>query len=297
MPKYKQGLRRLCPEAENVTGQNREALPGDKDVKKNHKGGCMININSSIASVLSNIYTANDTSLNDSLSKIASGKRVQSPSDDFAGYARASGLNQDISQYNQVKQNLQDAKSYTDYGTAVGNNVLSDLTQMKDLATSFANTTDATQQAALTTQFTSLQAGIADQIANSKYDGTQIYATTLAKTVNLDTNGTKMTITPTAVGDASALTIGGGAVAVQAEITNAQQYVSDMQSFGTQITRQSNLTDTIISSKQATVSAIMDVNEAEEESNVTNLQVRQQATVSMMSQANLAQSAIAKLFG
>lgn len=257
----------------------------------------MININSSIASVLSNIYTANDTSLNDSLSKIASGKRVQSPSDDFAGYARASGLNQDISQYNQVKQNLQDAKSYTDYGTAVGNNVLSDLTQMKDLATSFANTTDATQQAALTTQFTSLQAGIADQIANSKYDGTQIYATTLAKTVNLDTNGTKMTITPTAVGDASALTIGGGAVAVQAEITNAQQYVSDMQSFGTQITRQSNLTDTIISSKQATVSAIMDVNEAEEESNVTNLQVRQQATVSMMSQANLAQSAIAKLFG
>jgi flagellin len=251
---------------------------------------------------LSNIYSANNTLIAQAMARIASGKRVQSPGDDFAGFALESKLQGDIAQYQTVKQNLQDGKSYTDYGTAVGNNIVSDLSSMKDLATSYAvladpTGTDLAQANSLTAQFNSLKSGIADQIANSKYDNTAIYKTTLAKTVTMDSNGTTLTITPTAVGDASALTVSGGAAAVQTQIDAAEKYVSDMQSFGSQITRQSNLADTVISSKQATISVIADNNDAEDQSTLTALQVRQEATVAMMAQANMVQGYAAKLFG
>jgi flagellin-like hook-associated protein FlgL len=56
------------------------------------------------------------------------------------------------------------------------------------------------------------------------------------------------------------------------------------------------LNDTVVSGKQATVSALVNVDELAEMAKVTNLQVRQQATVSMMSQANVSNAALARLF-
>jgi flagellin len=264
----------------------------------------MINTNTSVASLLSNIYQSNGASLTDSLTKIASGKRVQTPGDDFAGYIRGSALNSDIAGYTTVKQDLQDAKALVNYSQGVGNDIVSDLAQLKDLKTSWtAAAGDATRQSGIQAQYDQIVQRITNTVANSYYDNTQVYqsgASLKQVSINVANTAIKLdvstqansTATPASVNNIATATTG----SIQGEIDNAEKYVATMQSKGTEIDRQMKLTDTIISSKQATVSAIMDVDEAQEMSKVTNLQIRQQATASMMAQANSAQVAIARLF-
>jgi flagellin-like hook-associated protein FlgL len=74
-------------------------------------------------------------------------------------------------------------------------------------------------------------------------------------------------------------------------------YVAEMESFAIVLQRQFNLTDTIISSKESTISAIININEVEELSALTMLQVRQEATISMLAQANIIQGYAAQLYG
>jgi flagellin-like hook-associated protein FlgL len=72
--------------------------------------------------------------------------------------------------------------------------------------------------------------------------------------------------------------------------------VAELNSFATLLQRQLNLTETVINSKEATISAITDIDELQELSTLTLLQVRQEATIAMMAQANMAQGYAAKLY-
>jgi flagellin len=253
----------------------------------------MVITNTSTASLLSNIYSANSDALSSSLTKLASGKRVQSAGDDFAAYVRASGLNTDIATYKNTRQDLQNAKGAADYSVGVGNAVLEDLSRLKELQDLYtAAGGDADKEAAYGAEYDAIVNRITETTANSAYDGATVYGTT-----SVITAGT-IDVTATAAADSANLTAGGvaGTDDIDAELTAAQTYVADMSSFQTAIGREMKLNDTIIAGKQATVSALINVDEVEEMATVTNLQVRQQATVSMMSQANVSNAALARLF-
>lgn len=253
----------------------------------------MVITNTSTASLLSNIYSANADALSSSLGKLASGKRVQSAGDDFAAYIRASGLNTDVKTYQNTRQDLQELKGATEYAVGVGNAVLEDLSRLKelqDLYTAAAGDTD--KQAAYGAEYDAIVARVTDTMANSAYDGTTVYGTT-----SIGAAGT-IDVTATNAVTAANLTAGGvdGTNDIDTEMVEAQAYVAQMSSFKTAITREMNLNDTIIAGKEATVSALINVDEVKELANVTNLQVRQQATVSMMSQANVSNASLARLF-
>lgn len=260
----------------------------------------MINTNTSIASLLSNIYTANGAALGESMTKIATGKRVASPGDDFAAWIRASGLRTDVSGYENIKQDLVAAKALVDYGKGVGNGIVEDLTRMKELADLYGQTSDTDKQAAYQSEYDTIVDRITALKADAYYDSTQVYQAAGLTTVAVNTENTSLTIdvTTTAVGDETAVNnIANVATAdIQNEINNANTYVAEMESFSKVLTRHLNLTDTIISSKNATISALVDVDEVEEMANVTNLQVRTAASVAMMSQANVSQASLARLF-
>lgn len=253
----------------------------------------MVISNTSTASLLSNIYTSNADSLASSLGKLASGKRVQSAGDDFAAYIRASGLRTDIATYQNTRQDLQEAKGAVDYAVGVGNAVLEDLTrlsELQDLHTAAAGDTD--KQNAYSAEYDAIANRLAETITNSTYDSVAVYGTSsVAAAGTIDATATN-------AANSGSVTAGGiGTDTLDAEITAAQAYVADMSSYQTAIGREMKLNDTIIAGKDATVSALINVNEVEELAKVTNLQVRQQATVSMMSQANISQALLARLFG
>jgi len=259
----------------------------------------MVITNTSTASLLSNIYSSNADSLSSSLTKLASGKRVQNAGDDFAAYIRASGLNTDITGYQNVRQDLQNAKGLTDYASSVGNSVMEDLTRMKELQdlTAAANG-DADKVAAYAAEYDAVVARANNTIANSNYDGVAVYDTASLGTFNVDPNGTgSIDVTASNAADPSTFTSAGIATDdIDSALVDAQAFVAQMNSFGTEISRAMKLNDTVVSGKQATVSALINVDEIAEMAKVTNLQVRQQATVSMMSQANVSQAALARLF-
>ncbi|MBN2035322.1 MAG: hypothetical protein JW768_01135 [Chitinispirillaceae bacterium] len=260
----------------------------------------MINTNTSIASLLSNIYTATGSSLADSMAKIATGKRVANPGDDFAAWIRASGLRTDVAGYENIKQDLVDAKALVDYGKGVGNDIVEDLTRMKELADLYGQTSDTDKQAAYQAEFDTIVDRIGDLKSNAYYDDTQVYASgsLTAVAVNTENTSLEVNVTTTAIGDETAVNniANVSTTAIQNEINNANTYLAEMESFSNVLNRHLNLTDTIISSKNATISALVDVDEVEEMANVTNLQVRTAASVAMMSQANVSQASLARLF-
>ena len=253
--------------------------------------------NSSLAS----IYNSNGSAIAAAMARIASGKRVQAPGDDFAGYARASGLQSDVTAYQQVKQNLQDVKGLADYAAGVGSDLVSDFDRLKELQSLYSGSSDPVDQASYKAEYDATVQRISDSKSNSYYDTTKVYqAGVTLKTVGVNPLNRSLTvaITASAIGNEAAVNNIASATStdIQAEINNAQVYVSAMKSFGTILQRHLNLNDTIISSKQATISAITDISDVQEMTALTALQIRQQATASMLAQANLVQGYAAKLY-
>ncbi len=258
----------------------------------------MINTNTSIASVLSQLYSTNGAQTTKLESQIASGKRVTNPSDDFAAYVKSSALNSDVSANQEVSQNLQSAAGMVTYATQVGNDIASDFTQLQNLATSYAATTDTTQQSSLAAQYSAIVSQIANTISNGTYNGTSVYSTSTLETATSNTNGGTIAVTASAIGSTASISNIATATTsdIQNEINNCQTYIADMGSYSNEINTAISLSNTATSADQATISALTDDNQAEDMANLTSLEVQQEAIVSMMSQANSSQSAIAKLF-
>ena len=249
------------------------------------------------------IYISNNQAIADSLNRIASGKRVRVPSDDFAGYARASSLQTDVTAYETIKQNVLEVKGFADYASEVGNDLVEDFDRLKELQDLYTKAAgDSVKQAAYGAEYDAAINRINDVIDDSYFDDVQVYRAGVSlKSVELNPENSSLAIDiqATAVGaTASISNIANADVSdIQNEINNALVYVAEMESFATLLQRQMNLTDTIISSKESTISAITDIDEVKELSALTMLQVRQEATISMFAQANILQGYAAKLYG
>jgi flagellin-like hook-associated protein FlgL len=84
---------------------------------------------------------------------------------------------------------------------------------------------------------------------------------------------------------------------VQTEINKATSYLVKAEKYEEKIERQMTITDNMIQSKKAAQSIITDIDEVEELNKATNEQIRQQATIAMIAQANVSQSYISMLYG
>jgi flagellin len=270
----------------------------------------MVNGINSVSSELAMIYSANNSILAEVLGRIASGKKIQNPGDDFANYVRAQSMQQTIDGYDTVKVDLTEAKGVSEMAVTLGNSIYEDLKRMKDLATLYARpdaTTD--EKTAYNAEFEALGKSIMDTISNNKYNNTAVVSATTLKTVYINPDNTSDTLAITFVAgdiisDVSTADwnldgVGGGpqtAATVQTEINKVTSYIVKAEGYSNKIDRQLTITDTIVNSKEAAKSLITDIDEAEEISNATEMQIRQQATIAMISQANMARQGILKLF-
>ena len=256
-----------------------------------------------IAHTLSSIYASNNQAIADSLVRIASGKRVRVPSDDFAGFSRASDLQTDVIAYLQVKQDIEEAKGVATYAAQVGNDLAEDFDRLKELQELYTLAAgDSVKQATYEAEYDATIDRIADTIDDSYFDLVQVYRAGVSLTsveINPENSSLVVDVQATAVGDQTSINNIANVAAsdIQNELNNAQVYVAEMESFATLLQRHLNLTNTIISSKESTISAITDIDEVEELSALTILQVRQEATIAMLAQANIIQGYAAHLYG
>jgi flagellin-like hook-associated protein FlgL len=258
---------------------------------------------------LSAFFKTVESQLSDSLTKVASGKRVDSPFDNITDYFHAKNYKREYTDYDRVRTDVAETSAMLDVASHIGEQVFEGMSKMRTLVDDYYKP-DVTneEQAAITAEFNATRDEVAKAIENGYYDGKQLVADTSVtgslKKVNLDPKDFSqmfsIDFSASQVTDTSGLTIGGGnyqadANAVQAELDKAGSYLASVSAYSRGIKAQYNLVSTKITATKAAESNIVDIDAGREMALATKRSIQHQSTASMMAQANMVRASIVKV--
>jgi len=241
---------------------------------------------------LSQIFNQQSNQYSRVLEQIASGHRFTRPSDDFASFVRTNSLQSGISRIESVNQDLAQAREAGTQASTFGNEVmklLSDISSLVDRRD--ADSTTADDRARIN----------ADLTGRLELLGNFISANTgQSAVVNINYGAgaaRNLTFNPTAISLGS-MTTGTAATsgAVNTLLNEVATFTSRAEAFNTTIDRQLTINQNMMSAREQTISAVRDVDDMRAIQQATNLEIRRNASVSMMAQANISQGVIARLF-
>ena len=135
----------------------------------------VINSNASATQASFNLSRAND-SLRQSLARLSSGKRINSPADDAGGLAVAYKLNSTINRSFAVIQNSQNALSYLqvqDAALATTGNILDRMAELRTMAQDITKNSGDIEN--YSKEFVELQSQLS-QIRHEKFNGISLFA-------------------------------------------------------------------------------------------------------------------------
>ncbi len=261
----------------------------------------MVGSAGSVYSGIVSAYNANANALSEALARIASGKKFRNASEDFIGFIRSRNLQADIGGYRRVREELTGFKAYTTAAVDTASAIYEDLAEMKSLVQQYAGTGDADLQAEYESEFNALKTQVSKALSSTNVDGHLVTSSGVdIASVSLDPDGAgSITMNFTDIASMEAgLTIDAedADTQIQTEIDSMLTYLSEAKAYDGVADRQLQLTDTIINSKQAVLSLITDIDEAEEASAMLDLSVRQQAGIAMLAQGNILQNSLLKLY-
>jgi flagellin len=252
-----------------------------------------------------------NNSLSNTLGRISSGLRISSASDDAAGLGVATNLETDAKSTTQAMRNANDGISMIQTAESASNEVVDILQRMRELAVqSSSETLDDDERSYISDEFDELSDEIA-RIANvTEFNGIDLAdGTTTQVDVQVGIqNDTSSRIT-LELGDLTTTTLGLGSTDLS-DVTGAQGAIEDIDAaldtvngYRSDLGSVQNRLDSAISNSQAYLealssaqSAIQDADFASETSEMTKLQIMQQAGVAALAQAkNMNQSVISLL--
>ena len=258
---------------------------------------------------LPNFYDQNAIALGQTLMRLVSGKKIQSPSDDVATYYRIQDLNNQYSQYQDIKQNLTEWQSAMEVASTSGGELYNKLLRMKDLSALY-DSADSETQARYTAEYNQLKADVSTIISTTSWGSTSL--------LNSTTSLKKIDLVPDATDDTQRLDINPGEAITAAHLTaltpeagedigdvsnHIQDAISDVQTFTAKVSgylsalqSHINISSTIMTNTQSFNSLLANTNDAEEMLNYTSQSIRQQAALAMLSQGYLAQKSIIALY-
>jgi flagellin len=257
----------------------------------------MLNGPNPAIAVLSQSYTSATAAIAIALSRLASGKRVNSASDDMGAFLKASSYTSYAATLNSEIQELHTGKGYADAAVAVGNQVLSSLTKLQELKTQWLATGDDATKTSLNAQYAAQVSAMNLAIRDGKYAGSAVYSGALLSGRTFAGFSVQSTdfADNTAVGTDASQTV--SSATLDAEISKAAKFVGTMQGISDSMNDAVTMRNEIVQSYQNTISALTDVDEAAEMIELTNQQVRQQASIAMIAQANVSQKYAEILYG
>jgi len=257
---------------------------------------------------LTDCYRLNQSRLADSMLRVASGKRFQSPADSISDYFRSRQFRTDIKGNQQVQRELSVGAGLLDAAKEVGGTVFEDLTKMQELMQDYYDITrSADDRAADKIEFNAIKNRIADTIENTYYGDWKLVqdngATPLLSIV-LDPRDISMTydISYDAgdVSDSTGLTLGVSdrsteEAALQGQLDHAASYLAKSVVYSDAVMAHRDM----ISNKNIRYQESIDNTEKNDDGaemmNLVRLNLNQQMTVSMLAQANMFRSGIAAL--
>jgi len=251
--------------------------------------------------------------VNKSLERLSSGYRINRASDDAAGLVLSEHLNSQIRGQAVAQDNIQQGMSMLNIADGSVQTMFDHLQNIRDLAVEAANPT--------TTDFSGLNAAFLQEVAainalstNTEYnsqsllDGSISGGAGMNIQVGANANDTINIQSAFADADAAALGIALGAIAsnangttligqVDAAISSLGVISANIGGFQNRLESQSTYLDTSIENLTASYNSIRRTDAASELSNLTRLQVMQEASAAAVTQANLQSSLVLRLLG
>ena len=277
----------------------------------------MLSINTNVGALkaASASYSVNK-SMETSMQRLSTGKRINSAADDAAGHAIANRMTAEIMGLKQSIRNAADAQALM--GTAEGaiEEIQTMLLRIRELAVQSSNGTNSTaDRTALQAEAAQLEAEISRISDNTTWAGIQLLDSTLSSGLTMGTfqigadSGQTITLSiPDMAATAATIeysvnvTIGAFTNA-QSAITELDEALSGVASVRADIASKMNRLDHTIANLDNVVTnlsqakgRIEDADFAAETANLARTQVLQQASMAMLSQANASKQNILSLF-
>jgi len=228
----------------------------------------------------------NRSSLDQAMTRLASGKRINSAADDPGSIGVAASLLANIKGADMAKQNANAAMAAVQVADGALVEVENMLQRIRELAVQKASTgtysdTDITN---MQSEITQLMSEIGAIATNTKFNGTAV--SSLAVTPAIRQNGATSTMVLPAFVAEAALDSSSNATNVDTVINSVAAARGSLGAFINRLEYTVNNLSNINANTQAAYSRIMDTDYAAESAEVAKGQVLQQAGAAMLAQAN-----------
>ena len=270
------------------------------------KEAIMAVVNTNVGASVAQAALANNArDLSDAMTKLSTGKRINSAGDDASGLAVSNRMTAQINGLGAAIRNANDAISMVQTAEGALDEITDMLQRMRELAvTAASGTLTDTDRGFLDTEYQALKTEIERIADNTQWNGSNILDGTAATTVfQVGANSTQ-TITVN-FDDLQTLIGGtlGAASAAQASIALVDTALgtinSDRATYGAGINQLEHAVDNLTNVKvnsEASRSRILDTDYAESTAELARTQIIQQAGTAMLAQANqLPQTVLALL--
>jgi len=269
---------------------------------------------------LSDIYHQNSLNLAQTLTKLASGKNFQTPSDDLAGYFRSETLQQQYDKYERIRPDMQEWKGVMEIAAIAGREVYNQLDRLQELSDLYDNA-DASAQAAYTAEYNQILTDLDETVNNTYFSGISLLNQSNAPSSDPDdplprikaidlvpepgSDSQRMLIAPgeAVTGDhiddldLGANNVGDMGAAITAAMTDVQTFLGNISAYSTGLQSHLNITDSIMQNTQSAKSSITDIDQAQEMITYTQQDILAQASMAIIAQANMSQRSILYLYG
>lgn len=249
-----------------------------------------------------------------SLAKLSSGSRIVRASDDAAGLAVGASLRADTSTLKQAAVNSIQAQSVLQTADGALARVGDILQRMKSLtAQAVSGSVDSTSRGFIDQEYDQLKAEAIAIGTGTTFNGTALLTGNYNATNNVATFQVGIAVTETIVADLTTVVVtaavmtslaantdtAANAIAaaplVDADIDRVSAHRATVGSLLSRFQYRSDVIDSSIENLESASSAIMDVDIAAEQSNLTTRQVLTEASIAALSQANQMKSSLLSL--
>lgn len=259
-----------------------------------------LRVNTNLASMTAQRNLSSVTMrLQGNYSRLASGLRIASAADDAAGLGISERMRSQIKSLGQAVRNAQDGVSLVQTAEGALNEVNTNLNRMRELALQAANgTLSTTDRTVINAEFSALVSEI-DRIADTtEFNGLSLLnaSSTIGFQVGLDAGQTisvnlsSTTDTALGINALTTTTVTNASNALASIDTAINSINSSRGALGASQNRLASSMRSILNAREnlaAAESRIRDVDVAEETADLTRNSIMQQASVSVLSQANV----------
>ncbi len=240
--------------------------------------------------------------------RLATGKRINSPSEDPAGYMLARGLEARKRGLQVALDNVSNAQNILDVAEGAYSNIMDILQTIKEKATQAADgSLNSTQRSAIDGQVNALIEEIDDIVNNTTFNDQALVDGSFSTVFQTGEQGTEQLSVSLSSADSATLgidsidltTANGASTAITTVSSAIDTLAQDMRTLGEYKVRlqskQSNLSNQVTNT-EAVRSTIEDADFAKEQMEVMKLQILQQTSLSSLTQANSAPQLVLSMF-